>query len=213
MKLTFKNTIQSYLLVIFFGMLAGSLCAVLDLYPNDSIWTFSSFSGSLGFWALSGMLILMQSENWKLSAINTFLYFAFMNTAFFFVHLLLPFQFPRVSTFSEACLQSLAWTIPSLGCGLCAILTCQAKKDNWLGIFTLSLPCGLMLYEFICTLFSVFIYHRYLFQSIVNLCGIILLFCLYKGKKNPLFLCLTIAGGAAALLLLHCLLYQNILYY
>lgn len=86
MNLVLKKDVKSFVIVIIFGILMGSLCAVLDLFPYDNIWTFSSFSGSLGFWAITGMIVLMQSDNYKLAGINTFLYFAFMN-AFFFLYI------------------------------------------------------------------------------------------------------------------------------
>lgn len=61
------------LVSIVLGIVAGTLCALLDLIPGDNIWTFSSFSGSLGFWAISGMLVVMLYDKaWK-SAVGTFL--------------------------------------------------------------------------------------------------------------------------------------------
>ena len=211
--MTFKKDKISFIKVIIIGILAGSLCALLDLFPPNNIWTFSSFSGSLGFWAISGMIILMQSENRKLAGINTFLYFAFMNASFFFVYLLLPLEFPRIHTLGQACTESLIWMIPSLICGVCALIAYEAKKDNWRGIIALSLPIGLLLCEFIEALFSVIINHKYLFQTIVDLVGIIVLFILYKGKKNKLYLILSIILVAALLLGFIYLMNHNILYY
>ena len=209
----FKNNIKSFITVIIIGIVAGSLCALLDLFPPNNIWTFSSFSGSLGFWAISGMIILMQSENRKLAGINTFLYFAFMNASFFFVYLLLPIAFPRIHTLGQACIESLVWTIPSLICGVCAMIAYEAKKDNIKGIIALSLPIGLLLCEFIETLFSVIFNHKYLFQTLVDLIGIVILFILYKGKKNMFYLILAIFLVAALLLGFLFIVDHNILYY
>ena len=61
------------------GIIFGSLCALLDLIPANNIWTFSSFSGSLGFWAISGMIILMLYDKMWRSAVGTGLYFAYMD--------------------------------------------------------------------------------------------------------------------------------------
>ena len=146
MSFVLKKNIKSFIIVIIFGISMGSLCALLDLFPNNNIWTFSSFSGSLGFWAITAMIVLMQSNNWKLAAINTFLYFAFMNSSFFFVHLLLPFEFPRFTGLDNAIIQSLVWLIPSFICGILAILAYQAKKNNKWGVLALSLPLGLSLF-------------------------------------------------------------------
>ena len=191
----------------------GSLCAVLDLIPGNNIWTFSSFSGSLGIWAVTGMIVLMQSENWKLAAINTFLYFGFMNSSFFFVHLLLPFEFPRFTGIGNAAMQSLIWLIPSFICGIFAIAAYQAKKNDKYGVVALSLPLGLLLYESICTLSSVIINHKFLFQTIIDVLGFILLFILYKDKKRSVYVILTSFFVSVLLLLIQYLLHGGILYY
>ena len=81
------------LLAIVFGIVAGTLCAVLDLTPGDNIWTFSSFSGSLGFWAISGMIVVMLYDKAWEASVGTFLYFAFMNTSFFFLFFLISLLF------------------------------------------------------------------------------------------------------------------------
>ena len=208
-----KKDLKSFIKVILFGIFTGSLCALLDLFPNNNIWTFSSFSGSLGFWALTGMIVLMQSDNWKLAGINTFLYFAFMNTAFFFVHILLPFKFPRLTGVDNAAIQSLVWLIPSFICGIFAIIAYQAKKDTKFGYIALSLPLGLLISEAFSTFLSVLINHKYLFQTIVDIIGFIIIFILYKDKKKPLYV-IPISLLVAALILLGELLFMgNILYY
>ena len=211
--MTFKKDAPSFIKVIVIGILAGSLCATLDLIPGNNIWTFSSFSGSLGFWAVSAMLILMQSDTRPLAGINTFLYFAFMNSAFFFVHLMLPLRFPRVSTLEDAVQQSLVWLIPSFICGIFALITYQARKDTLPGTIALSLPCGLLLYESISLYASVFVNHKYLFQSLVDTAGLILLVLLYRKKKKKLPLTLCILAVAALLTGYRLVLDHSILQY
>lgn len=214
MNIKLKKDSKSIFKVIIFGICMGSLCAVLDLFPyKNNIWTFSSFSGSLGFWAITGMIVLMQSYNRKLAGLNTFLYFSFMNASFFFVYLLLPIENPRITTLSQAITESLVWTIPSFVCGICAMIAYQAKKNDWIGSIALSLPIGLLLSEFIAVLLSVFINHKYLFQTVVDLTGIILLYTLYKDKKKQLFLNLIIVLIAIAILIFNYIINHNILYY
>jgi len=208
-----KKDLKSFIKVIIFGIFTGALCALLDLFPNNNIWTFSSFSGSLGFWALTGMIVLMQSDNWKLAGINTFLYFAFMNTAFFFVHILIPLEFPRFTGVGNAAIQSLVWLIPSFICGIFAIITYQAKKDTKLGYIALSLPLGLLISEVLSTFLSVLINHKYLFQSIVDIIGFIIIFVLYKDKKKPLYVILISILVAALILVGELLFMGNILYF
>ncbi len=211
--MVFKNNFKSFIIVILLGIFCGVLCASLDLIPSNNLWTFASFSGSLGFWAISATLILMQSDNIKLAAINTFLYFGFMNSSFFFTHLLLPLEYPRISTLGQAASQSLIWLIPSLICVVFALVVYQSKNDNKLGTFTLSLPLGVLLYEEISLIFSVIINHKYLFQTIVDLVGIILLFMLYKGKKNMLHLILYVIIFALLLISYSFIKNDTIMYY
>lgn len=194
----FKNRL---LVAIVLGIVAGTLCALLDLIPGDNIWTFSSFSGSLGFWAISGMIVVMLYDKaWK-SAVGTFLYFAFMNTSFFIVHFLISplFQHPRISELSEALVQSAIWLIPSAICGLCALIAHLAKNNNMVGIIALSLPIGLLLHEFISLLLSVMINQMYLFQTVVDVIGIFLLWKMYSDEKNKMRL--VVASGVVAGLL------------
>lgn len=189
------------LLAIVFGIVAGTLCAVLDLIPGDNIWTFSSFSGSLGFWAISGMIVVMLYDKAWESSVGTFLYFAFMNTSFFIVHFLISplFQYPRISELSEALVQSAIWLIPSAICGLCALIAHLAKKNNMVGIIALSLPIGLLVYEFIALLLSVMINHKYLFQTVVDVSGMFLLWKMYSNEKNKIRL-VVVSGVVAGLL-------------
>ena len=208
-----KNNYISFIKVILFGMFTGSLCALFDLFPNNNIWTFSSFSGSLGFWAITGMIVLMQPDNWKLAGINTFLYFAFMNTAFLLVHITLPFEYPRLTGINNAITESMVWLIPSFICGICAIIAYQAKKNNKLGVLALSLPLGLLIFELISTFCSVIINHKYLFQTIVDLIGFVVLFLLYKDKKKNIHLLLISILVGLILLLIQYLIYGGILYY
>ena len=211
--MVFNNNIKSFINVAILGILAGALCALLDLIPANNIWTFSSFSGSLGFWALTGMLILMQSKDWKLAGINTFIYFGLMNATFFFVYVLLPVKYPRIISFAAAIIESLIWLIPSFICGIFAIVAYQAKKNNWLGIIALSLPLGLLLSETISLICSVIINHKYLFQVIIDIIGFIIIFFLYKDKKNTLYLVLTSILVAGVILGINFLIYHNLLYY
>lgn len=196
-----KKFENRFLLAIVFGIVAGTLCVVLDIIPGDNIWTFSSFSGSLGFWAISGMIVVMLYDKAWEASVGTFLYFAFMNTSFFIVHFLISplFQYPRISELSEALVQSAIWLIPSAICGLCALIAHLAQKNNMVGIIALSLPIGLLVYEFISLLLSVMINHKYLFQTVVDVIGIFLLWKMYSSEKNKISL-VVVSGVVAGLL-------------
>ncbi len=200
---------------IVLGIVFGSLCALLDLLPYNNIWTFSSFSGSLGFWAVTGMIVLMQYEKYWKSAVGTFVYFSFMNASFFIVQFLMSpmIEYPRISELSEALLESAIWMLPSAVCGACALIAYNAKKDNIVGIIALSLPIGLLAYEVICLFFSVLFNHKYLFQTIVDILGIVLLWCLYSKEKKKILLLIIITIVVAVLLLLTYIFNGTILYF
>ena len=184
------------------GVINGAICALLDLIPGGSIWTFSSFSGSLGFWAITGMIAVMLFDKKSMSAIGTFIYFATMNSSFFIVHFLISplFEYPRISDLSEALVQSAIWVIPSAICGICALIAHCAKKDNLIGTIALSLPIGLLIFEFIAVLLSVVINHKYLFQTIIDALGIFLLWKMFVSEKNKFLLALSCIGVAGVLL-------------
>ncbi len=211
--MTFRKDVPSFIKVIVLGILAGILCATLDLIPGENIWTFSSFSGTLGFWAISAMLVLMQSDTRILAGINTFLYFAFMNSSFFFVHLMLPLQFPRIASLSAAIEQSLIWLIPSFICGIFALVAYQARKDTLSGIIALSLPCGLLLSELISLYLSAFFIHKYLFQSLLDTAGLILIVALYRRDKEKIRLAICILAVATLILGYRLVVNHNILQY
>ena len=191
-----------FLTAIVFGIVTGILCALMDLIPGNNIWTFSSFSGSLGFWAITGMIVVMLYDKAWRSAVGTFIYFAFMNATFFIVHFLISplFAHPRVSTLSDALLGAAAWLIPSAVCGVCALIAHLAKRNDMKGIIALSLPIGLLVFEFISLLLSVIINRKYLFQTLVDAGGIVLLWKMYSSEKNKVRL--VIASVVVAGLLL-----------
>ena len=209
-----KKIENRLLAAIVFGIVTGSLCALLDLVPGDNIWTVSSFSGTLGFWAISGMLVVMLYDKaWKAS-LGTFLYFAFMNTSFFIVHFMIStlLRFPRISRLSDAFVQSAIWLIPSAICGLCALIAHLAKKNNMVGVIALSLPIGLLIHEFIALLLSVIINHNYLFQTVVDALGIILLWKMYSNEKNKIKLA-TVSCAIAGLLIVFKLVVEGTILY
>ena len=212
MKLSkFKNSIW---ISVIAGIIFGALCALLDLDSSENIWTFSSLSGSLGFWAITGMIILMQYENRFKSALGIFVYFAVMNSTFFLVHFLISplFRFPRVSDFVTVITSSLGWLIPSGICGILTLIAYNAKKDNIWGTITLTFPLALLTYEGVCLLATVIVLHKYLFQTIVDFAGAALLFYLYsKGKNKVLLIGITVAI-AAVFLLIEYLRYGDIMF-
>lgn len=206
---------KRFLATIGMGIAAGAICALLDLTPGEDIWTFSSFSGSLGFWAITGMIVVMLYDvAWK-SAVGTFLYFAFMNTTFFLVHFLISplFQHPRIGLLTDALTESAVWLIPSAICGVCALIAGLAKKNNMAGVMALSLPIGLLIYEFIAVLLSLIINHKFLFQLIVDAFGVFLLWKLYSREKNKLWLAISSCVVAAGLIVFSLVMDGTILRY
>ncbi len=206
---------NSLFILIFLEIITRTLCDFLDLIPGENIWTFSSLSGSLGFWAISGMMVVMLYEkSWK-SAIGTFLYFAFMNSSLFMVHFLISplFLYPRILDLSEVLVQLAWWLIISVIYGLCALIAHLEKRNNMIGVIALSLPIELLISEAPSLLLFVFINHKYLFQTIIDVLGILVLWKLYSKEKNKLMVIVISFFIAGVLLGTSYILYETVLCY
>ena len=65
---------KSYIQVICFGAIIGLITELLNFYPNDDLWGWSSIAGSFGFWIFSTTFVIYFSSSNKNAMINTFSY-------------------------------------------------------------------------------------------------------------------------------------------
>ena len=87
----FKDSCKSYLFVVGLGSLAGIITRLSDIFPHDSLWSFSSIATLFGFWMLTVTLVIYFSCSNKNAATNTLLYLFSMNLSFYLLKYLLGF--------------------------------------------------------------------------------------------------------------------------
>jgi len=95
----FKDSFKSYLLVIGLGLAAGLLTTLLNLFPSDTLWSFSSIATLFGFWMLTVTLIIYFSSSNINAAINVLLYLFSMNFSFYLLKYLLGFFLSSMGSF------------------------------------------------------------------------------------------------------------------
>ncbi|MDP4152008.1 MAG: DUF6518 family protein [Bacillota bacterium] len=176
---------KSYLFVLILGLAAGLLTVLLDFFPCKNIWTFSSFSGSLGFWAFTTSVIVYLSDKMKTAGFNTFIYLCSMSIAFYVFKGIVSYYSGYTDFVRDYTDLAVMWIIISFVCGFLGLLVWYAKKDGWFSSFIFALPISVMLTEGIELLMKqVIAKHRYLFQTIFNFVFSFILFWCFSNKQK-----------------------------
>ena len=58
-----RNTYKSYTAIFVIGILVGCICRLLDYFPADTLWSFSSPQTLFGFWIITNTIIVMLSTS------------------------------------------------------------------------------------------------------------------------------------------------------
>jgi hypothetical protein len=195
----FKDSFKSYLLVIGLGLAAGLLTTLLNLFPYDTLWSFSSIASAFGFWIITTTLVIYFSSSNKNAAINVFLYLASMNFNFYFLQgvlgLFLP-KFHNVENFINWGLLNM-YNALALVCAIISFVLYYWNKNNRISNVLYALPiCGLGA-ETIGVVLYLFKAHTYLFQLFIDSLGLVLLIGLFYKKTNnkPIFIVTAILGS------------------
>ena len=121
---------KSYIQVICFGAIIGLITELLNFYPNDDLWGWSSIAGSFGFWIFSTTFVIYFSSSNKNAMINTFSYLSSMCISYYLLQSIIDFFTPNVTV--DKFLQwnhLFHWNSCSLRtCSLCLVLLEQ--KDS-----------------------------------------------------------------------------------
>ena len=80
-----RNTYKSYTAIFVIGILVGCICRLLDYFPADTLWSFSSPQTLFGFWIITNTIIVMLSTSNICAGISSFLYMFGMTLSFYFV--------------------------------------------------------------------------------------------------------------------------------
>ena len=92
-----KYAKKSYIEVICFGAIIGLITELLNFYPNDDLWGWSSIASSFGFWIFSTTFVIYFSSSNKNAMINTFSYLSSMCISYYLLQSIIDFFTPNVT--------------------------------------------------------------------------------------------------------------------
>lgn len=176
-----KNTPKSYVSIFLVGIAVGCVCRLADFFPADTLWSFSSIQTMLGFWIITNTMIVWFSSSNICAGVSSFLYMFGMTLSFYGLQAVLGLFIPifsggfRLSLF-------VMFTILSIPCGIAAFILYFWNKDNVFSSVLYSLPVGALLAETVATIIYLMRHHKFLFQIIMNVAGLIIFHRLFWGK-------------------------------
>ena len=182
MKVFFKDSIKSYLLVFLLSVLAGLSVVICLMLPNNNLWSFSYWSSSTyGFWICTISLIVLLSEKRKTAVINTSMY-VFMIFLITTIYQLIKMHFNSYTPFDslmEIPINSInGWLlysiIPAVICGALGAILYSGREDKIYGKILCIMPAIFILIETIILFISVFTKQMKLFSAITDLICLIL---------------------------------------
>lgn len=177
MKIVFKDTFKSYLLVFLLGVIAGLSVAYFSQFPNNDLWAFSYWSSkTFGFWIFSTSLIALLSEKRGTATTNTVIYIFTMfliTTMYKSFHLYLYDYTPYNSLLDLSFNSVGGWLLysipPAAICGFLGYLFWSGRKKTTWCIILCCIPSILILGETVLLFFNVFINHTKLFSAVTDL--------------------------------------------
>lgn len=200
-----EHTMKSYIKIFFIGILIGCICRLLDYFPADTLWSFSSIQTLLGFWIITNTIIVLLSSSNICAGISSFLYMFGMTLSFYGLQAILGLFIPMFSGGFRTSLFVL-FTILSIPCGIAAFILYYWNKDNVFNSVLYSLPIGALAAETIAISVYLSKYHTFLLQLLMNSVGIIVFGILFfrRAKSKAIF---------AVSLILSTLLFYFVLYH
>ena len=179
-----EHTMKSYVKTFCIGILIGWICRLLDYFPANTVWSFSSIQTLLGFWIITNTIIVLLSSSNVCAGISSFLYMFGMTLSFYGLQAILGIFIPLFSGGFRTSL-FVMYTVLSIPCGVAAFILYYWNKNNNLSSILYSLPVGALVAETIAISIYFSKYHTFLFQLLMNSVGIVdfgILF--YKRTKN-----------------------------
>lgn len=178
-----EHTMRSYVKIFCIGILIGCLCRLLDYFPADTIWSFSSIQTLLGFWIMTNTIIVLLSSSNICAGISSFLYMFGMALSFYGLQAILGIFIPLFSGGFRTSLFVL-FTVLSIPCGAAAFILYGWNQNNTFNSILYSLPVGALIAETIAISVYFSIYHSFLFQLLMNSVGIIAFGILFFKRAN-----------------------------
>lgn len=183
------HSLKSYTTIFIFGIFVGCVCRLLDYFPSDTLWSFSSIQTMLGFWIITNTIIVLLSTSNICAGISSFLYMFGMTLSFYAFQALLGVFIPIFSGGFRLSLFVL-FSFLSLPCALAAFILYYWNEKNIFSTLLYSLPVGAMIAEAIAIYIYFLEYHSYLFQLLMDIVGAVIfgIYFLYKVKNKKIYL-------------------------
>lgn len=206
MRKLIKTDLRSQSAVLLIGIAAGCLTRLLDCFPLDSLWGFSSIQTALGFWMITNTLIVLLSSSNLSAALGSFLYMFGMTLGFYGLQAVLGEFIPLFSGGFRLSL-FLMFTLLSLPCAGAAFILYYWNKESVFSSALYALPVGALASETAALALNLYFRHTLLFQLLIDGAGFVIFGVLFfkRAKSGKLYL-FSVALSAAAFLFV---LYRN----
>ena len=178
-----RNTYKSYTAIFVIGILVGCICRLLDYFPADTLWSFSSPQTSFGFWIITNTIIVMLSTSNICAGISSFLYMFGMTLSFYALQAILGMFIPMFSGGFRFGLFIL-FTVWSIACAIAAFILYYWNREHIFSSVLYSLPVGALFAETIAV-FIYFLEHQtFLFQLLMDIIGAVVFTIIFFKKVN-----------------------------
>ena len=179
-----RNTYKSYTAIFVIGILVGCICRLLDYFPADTLWSFSSPQTLFGFWIITNTIIVMLSTSNICAGISSFLYMFGMTFSFYALQAILGMFIPLFSGEFRFSLFVL-FTVLSIPCAIAAFILYYWNKEHVFNSVLYSLPVGALVAEAITVSIYFLEHHTFLFQLLMDIIGaIVFLFMFYRRVRS-----------------------------
>ena len=183
-NLKLRNTYKSYPEIFIIGILVGCICRLLDYFPADTLWSFSSIQTLLGFWMITNTIIVLLSTSNICAGISSFLYMFGMTFSFYALQAILGMFIPLFSGEFRFSLFVL-FTVLSIPCAIAAFILYYWNKEHVFNSVLYSLPVGALVAEAITVSIYFLEHHTFLFQLLMDIIGaIVFLFMFYRRVRS-----------------------------
>ena len=178
-----RNTYKSYTAIFVIGILVGCICRLLDYFPADTLWSFSSPQTLFGFWIIPNTIIVMLSTSNICAGISSFLYMFGMTLSFYALQAILGMFIPMFSGGFRFGLFIL-FTVWSIACAIAAFILYYWNREHIFSSVLYSLPVGALFAETIAV-FIYFLEHQtFLFQLLMDIIGAVVFTIIFFKKVN-----------------------------
>lgn len=183
MNKVLTHSTKSYIKIFLVGILVGCICRLLDYFPADTLWSFSSIQTLLGFWIISNTIIVLLSTSNICAGISSFLYMFGMTLSFYGLQAILGMFIPLFSGGFRFSLFVL-FAILSIPCAIAAYILYYWNREHIFNSILYSLPIGALLAESIMIYIYFLEHHTFLFQLLMDIVGAVVFFIIFYKKVS-----------------------------